>query len=113
MGSDHNKINKVLKTMEQLENDILEKGFNSETIQRMQQLEYQLLKLDNAFLKQGKENKRKSISSSLTPKENQLKEIQFKKRFYNQMEILNRQSLPLHKDFEKKVQKYFLKNSKD
>ena len=113
MGSDQNKINKVLKTMEQLENDILEKGFNSETIQRMQQLEYQLLKLDNAFLKQGKENKRKSNSSSLTPKENQLKEIQFKKRFYNQMEILNRQSLPLHKDFEKKVQKYFLKKSKD
>jgi hypothetical protein len=113
MGSDYNKINKVLKTMEQLENDILEKGFNSETIQRMQQLEYQLLKLDNALLKQGKNKKRKSNSSSLITKENQLKEIQFKKRFYNQMEILNRQSLPLHKDFEKKVQKYFLKKSKD
>ena len=113
MGADYNKINKVLKTMEQLENDILEKGFNSETIQRMQQLEYQLLKLDNALLKQGKNKKRKSNSSSLITKENQLKEIQFKKRFYNQMEILNRQSLPLHKDFEKKVQKYFLKKSKD
>ena len=61
----------------------------------------------------GKNKKRKSNSSSLITKENQLKEIQFKKRFYNQMEILNRQSLPLHKDFEKKVQKYFLKKSKD
>ena len=44
-GSGDTKINKVLKTMEQLERDILEKGFNLETIQRMQQLEYQLLKL--------------------------------------------------------------------
>ena len=31
----------------------------------------------------------------------------------NQIEILNRQSLPLHEDFEKKVKKYFLKKSKD
>ena len=111
-GSGDTKINKVLKTMEQLERDILEKGFNLETIQRMQQLEYQLLKLDKAFLKQGKDNKRKSNTGALPSKRKQLKELQFKKRFYNQIEILNRQSLPLHKDFEKKVQKYFLKKSK-
>jgi len=111
-GSGDTKINKVLKTMEQLERDILEKGFNLETIQRMQQLEYQLLKLDTAFFKQGKDTKRKSNTGDLPSKRKQLKELQFKKRFYNQIEILNRQSLPLHKDFEKKVQKYFLKKSK-
>ena len=111
-GSGDTKINKVLKTMEQLERDILEKGFNLKTIQRMQQLEYQLLKLDTAFFKQGKDTKRKSNTGALPSKRKQLKELQFKKRFYNQIEILNRQSLPLHKDFEKKVQKYFLKKSK-
>ncbi len=112
MGSGDAKINKVLKTMEQLERDILEKGFNLETIQRMQQLEYELLKLDKALIRQGKDNKRKSNTSTLPSKRKQLKELQFKKRLYNQMEILNRQSLPLRKDFEKKVQKYFLKKSK-
>ena len=111
-GSGDIKTNKVLKTMEQLERDILEKGFNLETIQRMQQLEYQLLKLDKAFFKQGKDTKRKSNTGAFPSKRKQLKELQFKKRFYNQIEILNRQSLPLHKDFEKKVQKYFLKKSK-
>ena len=111
-GSGDTKINKVLKTMEQLERDILEKGFNLKTIQRMQQLEYQLLKLDTAFFKQGKDTKRKSNTGAFPSKRKQLKELQFKKRFYNQIEILNRQSLPLHKDFEKKVQKYFLKKSK-
>ena len=44
---------------------------------------------------------------------NELKELQFKKQFYNQMEILNRQSLPLQQDFEKKVQKYFSKKIKE
>ena len=107
------KIKKVLKTMEQLENDILEKGFSQETIQRIQQLEYQLLKLNNAFFEQGKDKKRKSNTSTLSSQRKQLKALQFKKRFYNQMEILNRQSLPLHEDFEKKVKKYFLKKSKD
>ena len=113
-GSENNdKVKKVLKTMEQLENDILEKGFHQEIIQRMQQLEYELLKLDKAAFEQGKDKKRKSNTNSSTYQNKQLKEIQFKKQFYNQMEILNRQSLPLHQDFEKKVQKYFSKKIKE
>ena len=35
--------------MEQLENEILEKGFSARTIQKMQQLNYDLLKLDKAL----------------------------------------------------------------
>ena len=113
-GSENNdKVKKVLKTMEQLENDILEKGFHQEIIQRMQQLEYELLKLDKAAFEQGKDKKRKSNTNSAAYQNKQLKELQFKKQFYNQMEILNRQSLPLHQDFEKKVQKYFSKKIKE
>tara|TARA_B110000208_G_scaffold30337_1_gene39926 strand:- start:2994 stop:5210 length:2217 start_codon:yes stop_codon:yes gene_type:complete len=113
-GSENNdKVKKVLKTMEQLENDILEKGFHQEIIQRMQQLEYELLKLDKAAFEQGKDKKRKSNTNSSAYQNKQLKELQFKKQFYNQMEILNRQSLPLHQDFEKKVQKYFSKKIKE
>ena len=113
-GSENNdKIKKVLKTMEQLEDDILEKGFHQEIIQRMQQLEYELLKLDKAAFEQGKDKKRKSNTNSAAYQNKQLKELQFKKQFYNQMEILNRQSLPLQQDFEKKVQKYFSKKIKE
>ena len=113
-GSENNdKIKKVLKTMEQLEDDILEKGFHQEIIQRMQQLEYELLKLDKAVFEQGKDKKRKSNTTSSSYQNKQLKELQFKKQFYNQMEILNRQSLPLQQDFEKKVQKYFSKKIKE
>ena len=39
---------KALKSMEELENDILEKGFNAETLKKIQQLNYELLKLDTA-----------------------------------------------------------------
>lgn len=108
-GDGNGDAKKALKTMEQLENEILEKGFNQGTLQRMQQLEYQLLKLDKAAFEQGRDKKRKSNTNNTTYKRNKIKQLEFKKQFYNQIEILNRQSLPLQEDFEKKVQKYFSK----
>ena len=98
---------KALKTMEQLENDILQKGFNAVTLQKMQNLNYELLKLDKAALEQGKDKKRKSSANQKEYQKNKIKELQFKKQFYNQTEILNRQSLPLLQNFKKKVREYF------
>ena len=97
---------KVLKSMEQLENEILEKGFNNHTLQKMQQLKYNLLKLDKAAFEQDKDTKRKSTSNQQQYNSNNAK-LLIKKLFYNQTEILNRQSLPLQKNYKKKVQKYF------
>ena len=98
---------KVLKTMEQLENEILEKGFNAETIQKMQQLNYDLLKLEKASLEQGKDNKRKAAIGQKETQNKNRKALLFKKQFYNQIEILNRQSLPLQQNYKLKVREYF------
>ena len=97
---------KVLKSMEELENEILEKGFNKTTLQKMQQLKYNLLKLDKAAFKQDQDTKRKSISNQKQYNSNNAK-LLIKKLFYNQTEILNRQSLPLQKNYKKKVRAYF------
>jgi hypothetical protein len=108
------QIKKVLKSMEQLENEILENGFSARTIQKMQQLNYDLLKLDKAVLEQGKENKRKATANRNTTNKNNKKLLYFKKQFYNEIEILNRQSLPLHQNYKLKVRDYFLEpNKKD
>ena len=109
VGEGVGNAKKALKTMEQLENEILEKGFNQGTLQKMQMLEYELLKLDKAAFEQGKDKKRKSNTNQFSFQRKKIKELEFKKQFYNQIEILNRQSLPLQQDFEKKVQKYFSK----
>ena len=106
------QIKKVLKSMEQLENEILENGFSAPTIQKMQQLNYDLLKLDKAVLEQGKENKRKATVNRNTTNKNNKKLLDFKKQFYNQIEILNRQSLPLHQNYKLKVRDYFLEPNK-
>ena len=104
---------KVLKTMEQLENEILEKGFNAGTLQKMQNLNYELLKLEKAALEQGKDKKRKSTANQKEQQRNRAKALQFKKQFYNQIEILNRQSLPLQQNYKKKVRAYFSDRKKE
>ena len=99
--------------MEELENEILEKGFNAATLQKMQNLNYELLKLDKAALEQGEDKKRKSISNTLENRRNNIKALKFKKQFYNQIEILNRQSLPLQQNYKKKVRAYFSDTKKE
>ncbi|CAM1343331.1 DUF4175 family protein [Tenacibaculum aestuarii] len=107
-GNGENKeAKKALKKMEQLENEILEKGFTQESINRMQQLNYELLKLDKATFEQNREKQRKSNTNLQEFNNNTSKELKFKKLFYNQTEILNRQSLPLRQNYKKKVQEYF------
>jgi len=77
------------------------------TLKKMQQLNYELLKLDKASFEQGKETLRKSETNTSENNRNNLKAIDFKKQFYNQIEILNRQSLPLQQFYKMKVRTYF------
>jgi hypothetical protein len=104
---------KALKTMEQLENELLDKGFNAANLKKMQTLNYELLKLESAALEQGKENKRSSTTNLLETKKRKAKELTYKKLFYNQTEILNRQSLPLQQNYKKKVREYFSQPQKN
>jgi hypothetical protein len=106
-GKSNGNAKKALKSMEDLENEILEKGFNAGTLQKMQQLNYELLKLEKASLDQGKDKKRTSSTNNNENQRNNSKTLQFKKQFYNQIEILNRQSLPLQQNYKKKVRQYF------
>lgn len=101
----------LLKQMEEIELDLINKGFTNQTLQKMMDLKHQLLKLENATFIQGEDNKRKSetndkqfdnTSNNLIPKA---------KEYFNTTEILNRQALPLHQVYKKKVQEYFKKTN--
>ena len=97
--------------MEDLENEILQKGFHRSTLQKMQRLSYDLLQLENASLEQGADKKRTSQRGYNTSKKEKSESLKFKKQFYNQTEILNRQSLPLQQNYKKKVRAYFSKTN--
>jgi hypothetical protein len=99
----------LLKKMEEVELDLLNKGFTNETLQKMMQLEHQLLKLENATFQQGEDNKRESKSNYDNFNNNSNNQIPTAKQYFKTTEILNRQALPLQHIYKVKVQEYFKK----
>ena len=67
-------------------------------------LQHQLLKLENAELQQGEDNKRKSKTNLNEFRNNTNNSIIKAKEYFNTTEILNRQALPLRQQYKKKVQ---------
>jgi len=103
------QANKVLQQMEELERLLLEKGITNQVLEKMLRLDHELLKLKKANQKQGKENKRESKTNRKTYPKMSPKQLEFKNKYYNQNEILNREVLPLRILYKKKVQEYFRK----
>ena len=98
---------KTLEQMKQLEKQLLNKGFKNENLQRILNIQQELLKLDTAVQEQGQENKRQS-ETNRKEFNNQSNALPASLSDYlNSIEILNRQSLPLRSNFNQKVQEYF------
>lgn len=103
--------NHLLKQMEDIELELLNKGFTNNTLNKMLNLKHQLLKLDKAAHEQGEENKRESKTNNnnfSNPSNNQLNKA---KEYFNTIEILDKQAVPLQNIYKKKVQQYFNKGN--
>ncbi|HKJ06699.1 MAG TPA: hypothetical protein VJ970_04475, partial [Flavobacteriaceae bacterium] len=97
----------AVKKMEEIEQELINKGFSEELITKIKQLNYQLLKLEEAKLEQGFDAKRKAEENKTLYTQKKIRELEFKKKIKNNTEILNRQSLPLRTIYKKRVQEYF------
>ncbi|SHG81543.1 DUF4175 family protein [Winogradskyella jejuensis] len=102
----------LIKQMEEVELDLINKGFTNQTLQKMMDLQHQLLKLENATFTQGEDEKRESKTNRKEHNFNAKSQIPTAKQYFNTTEILNRQALPLRSQFKKKLQDYF-KNKND
>ena len=101
----------LLREMEGIEQQLLDKGFNDRTLERMLNLKYELLKLDKANFKQGQESKRES-QTNINRYQNELRtDPEEIKKYFNTIEILNRDALPLRQEYKQKVQEYFKKKN--
>jgi hypothetical protein len=102
--------NNALNQMKAIEKQLLNKGFDNEVLQRMLNLKYEMLKLQRALQQQGEEKKRQSetnkqdFQNSANPIPQRLQD------YFNSIEILNRQSLPLRANYNRKVQEYLKTN---
>jgi hypothetical protein len=101
---------KLIKQMEDFENDLLENGVTTRTQSRMNTIEHELLKLENATLKQGKKEERESNSNVNMFRNPLLSKPSLLDNYRNEIEILNRQALPLRQNFQNRVKEYFKSN---
>ena len=97
----------VIDQMKASEKQILNKGFKNENLQRILNIQQELLKLNNAVQQQGQDTKRQSETNKteFLNKSNALPNSLID--YLNSVEILNRQSLPLRANYNQKVQEYF------
>lgn len=102
---------KLLKEMEDVELDLINKGFTNETLSKMMNLQHQLLKLEKATFQQGQDTKRKSTTNKKEYSNTTRNQIPKAKEYFNTTEILNKQTLPLQQVYKKKVQDYFKQNN--
>ena len=101
----------LLKQMENVEKDLLNKGFTNRTLQKMLNLQHQLLKLENAAFQQGEDQKRIARTNDKQFTNAANNQLNIPKQYFNTTEILNRQTLPLRQAYKKKVQDYFKKDN--
>jgi hypothetical protein len=97
----------LVRQMENIELDLLNKGLTNQTLQKMMALKHQLLKLENATFQQGEDDKRESESNINEFFNKSNNQIPTAKQYFKTTEILNRQALPLQQVYKKKVQEYF------
>lgn len=112
IGNDGNggKISELIEQMEEVELDLINKGFTNQTLQKMMALKYELLKLENATFQQGEDEKRESRTNRNNFNNSSTNQIPNAREYFNTTEILNRQALPLREFYKKRVQDYFKRN---
>lgn len=107
---DRNLSKKLIRQMEDFENELLENGITQSGINKINTIKYELIKLQNAAMKQGEKKERESntnqrnFENPILTKPLQLKEDK------NEVEILNRETLPLKQNYKNKVKYYFKKD---
>ena len=106
-NADRELAQKLIQQMERFEEDLLENGVTERTIQRMNVIEHQLLKLENAALDQGEKQERQSRSNEIDFSNPILTRPVQWDRIKRETELLNRQALPLQQRYQERVRIYF------
>lgn len=104
---DKNLTKKLLRQMEEFESQLLENGITEKTISRINQIQHQLLKLENAALQQGEKEERESKTNQESFRTPITTRPELLKEQNQEIEILNRQTLPLRQNYQSRVKLYF------
>ncbi len=109
-SSDHNLAKKIIQQMNDFQDNLLENGITRTTIDKATIIEYELLKLEGASLKQGEKIERERNLNQINFKNPLLSVPNLFQNKNIETEILNRQALPLQPNYQNKIKIYFNNN---
>jgi len=102
-----NKLNPLIKELEEQEKEIINKKFSNETIKRQKDILTRLLESEKAIMERGFEEKRESESGKNQNYSNQIRFDEYNRQKLRQIELL-RSVDPVYKKYYKdKANEYF------
>ena len=108
--SDKQLAKRLTQQMEEFERDLLENGITKRTIDKANRIQQQLLKLENAAMQQGEKEERESKEARRNYGKPLINSKKEKTTEEGQLELLQRQALPLQEFYKDKAKKYFKKD---
>lgn len=104
-------INQIIKDMEKLEEDLVNKKISSQTIKRNQEILSRMLKAQNAQEEREKEEKRKSEEFKGSYKRHDIDELEYEENLKKQQEFLKMERIEYQPFYRSKINDYFFKKN--
>lgn len=104
-------INDIIKDMEKLEEDLVNKRITNQTMNRNQEILSRMLKAKNAQEEREKEEKRKSEEFRGTFEKRQIDELEYEKNLKKQQEFLRTNSIEYQPFYKTKINEYFFRKN--
>ena len=105
-----NKLNPLLKELEDQERSLINKNSDKEIINRQKNILTRLLESEKALMERGFEEKRESKSGKDDNSGNKIRIDEYKKQKLNQLELLRSIDPAYHRYYKEKASQYFNEN---
>ena len=104
-------INEIIKDMEKLEEDLVNKKISNQTMKRNRDILSRMLKAQNAQEEREKEEKRKSEEFRGAFERRNIDELEYQKNLKKQQEFLKMNSIEYQPFYREKINDYFFKKN--
>ncbi|MCR5036966.1 MAG: hypothetical protein K6A73_06545 [Bacteroidales bacterium] len=101
-------INEIMKDMEKLEEDLVNKRITNQTIKRQKDIMSRMLKAENAQQEREKEEKRKSDEYKGPEKTHNIDEMRYEESIKKQQDFLRTNPIEYQPFYKQKINEYFL-----
>ena len=105
-------INQIIKDMEKLEEDIVNKRITNQTIKRNKDIMSRMLKAENAQQEREKEEKRKSDEYKGPEKSHNIDELRYEESIKRQQDFLRTNPIEYQPFYKQKINEYYLRKNR-